>query len=124
MSTNKRKTYKLNSPAGATWTGGDLNYTIYIDICAGQFLPEKGCSVLGVVERLLFSGEQLVLMTCEDRKIYHISTKETSCSPYSGIALKRALTSPVRELLLWKGFQRHSETLKPSSGLPVWSNRI
>lgn len=77
VSTKKHQTYKLNSPAGATWTVGDLDDTIYKDdydtlYAWGNFYLKKevDMTVLGVVEGSPFPGEQLVLMTCEDRNIY------------------------------------------------------
>lgn len=77
MSTKKHQTYKLKSPAGATWTVGDLDDTIYKDDSDALYSWENFylknevvMRVLGVVEGSPFPAEQLVLMTCEDRKIY------------------------------------------------------
>lgn len=77
VSTNKGKTYKLKSPAGATWSVGDLSNTIYKDDddmvyeWENFYLDEEvSMQVLGVVEGVAIPGDQLVLMTCEDRKVY------------------------------------------------------
>lgn len=77
VSTNKSKTYKIKSPAGATWTVGDVDDTIYSDdddaVYAWEnfYLRKEVCmQVLGVLEGTAFSGEQPVLMTCEDSKMY------------------------------------------------------
>lgn len=84
MSTNKGKTHKLTSPAGATWSVGDLNDTIYKDDDEMMYewenfylKEEVSMQVLGVVQGTSLPGEQLVLMTCcEDRKIYIYGDRE------------------------------------------------
>lgn len=83
MSTNKGKTYKLNSPVGATWSVGDLNDTIYKDDDDMVYewenfylKDEVSMKVLGVVEGASLPGEQLVLMTCQDRKMYIYGERE------------------------------------------------
>lgn len=81
VSTNN--TYKLKNPAGATWLVGELKDTIYKDDNEmvyewGNFDLEEEASmpVLGVVEGTSLPGEQLVLMTCEDRKMYIYGERE------------------------------------------------
>ncbi|KAM6904162.1 uncharacterized protein PEZ65_018866 [Lycodopsis pacificus] len=77
VSRNKRKTIVLKSPAGATWTVGDVKDTIYSrkkNVVNGWnkfYLPDiVNMQVMGVVEGTSCPCDQLVLMTCEDRKLY------------------------------------------------------
>lgn len=77
VSKNKGKIYKLNRPAGATWTVGGLDGTIYkgddemVYEWGSYYLKEEvSMEVLGVVKGTSLPAEQLVLMTCEDRKMY------------------------------------------------------
>ncbi|XP_068580825.1 uncharacterized protein [Cebidichthys violaceus] len=77
VSTFKHKTIVLESPAGATWTVGDLEDTIYSgkeNVVNGWnkfYLPDiVDMQVIGVVEGTSCPCDQLVLMTCEDKKLY------------------------------------------------------
>ncbi|XP_074469825.1 uncharacterized protein LOC141754580 [Sebastes fasciatus] len=74
---HRHKTFGLEKPPGATLTIGDLDDTIYSDEEDevngwGKFYLPKVVSmqVVGVVEGTSCSSDQLVLMTCEDRKLY------------------------------------------------------
>ncbi|XP_074469949.1 uncharacterized protein LOC141754627 [Sebastes fasciatus] len=77
VSMHRHKTFGLEKPPGATLTIGDLDDTIYSDEEDevngwGKFYLPKVVSmqVVGVVEGTSCSSDQLVLMTCEDRKLY------------------------------------------------------
>lgn len=83
MSTWKRKTCALKNPAGATWLIGDLDDTVYrgkhsvVDGWGKFYLPEiVSMQVVGVVEGTSFPCDQLVLMTCEDGKMYAYDGEE------------------------------------------------
>lgn len=102
MSTNKGKTYKLNSPVGATWSVGDLNDTIYKDDDDMVYewenfylKDEVSMKVLGVVEGASLPGEQLVLMTCQDRKMYIYGERELFLvAPSLEHLCKRGINNP------------------------------
>jgi len=73
----------FRKPPGATWTIGDLKDTIYSDednVVNGWnkfYLPEMvTMQVLGVVKGTSCPCEQLVLMTCEDTKVYGYDGEE------------------------------------------------
>ncbi|XP_039676733.1 uncharacterized protein LOC120571727 isoform X1 [Perca fluviatilis] len=77
VSENRHNRVPLKNPAGATWTIGNLEDTIYLgedDEVTGWskfYLPEPvNMQVIGVVEGTSCPCEQLVLMTCEDRRVY------------------------------------------------------
>ncbi|TDH04390.1 hypothetical protein EPR50_G00151420 [Perca flavescens] len=77
VSENRHNRVPLKIPAGATWTIGTLEDTIYLgedDEVNGWskcYLPKPvHMQVLGVVEGTSCPCEQLVLMTCEDRRVY------------------------------------------------------
>lgn len=83
MSEHEGELKRLKSPAGATWTVGDLDATIYEDdhdmVYAWEnfYLKEEvSMQVLGVVEGMSLPGEQLVLMTSEDRNVYIYGERE------------------------------------------------
>lgn len=83
MSTYKRKTSPLKNPPNATWAIGDLDDTIYrgkddeVDGWGKFYLPEEvNMQVLGVVKGTSYPCDQLVLMTCEDRKLYAYDGEE------------------------------------------------
>ncbi|CAK6961008.1 uncharacterized protein LOC121913114 [Scomber scombrus] len=77
VSTYRDKILPLENPAGATLRIGGLDDTIYRDAHArvngwGKFyLPGPvHMQVIGVVEGTSYPCDQLVLMTCEDKKVY------------------------------------------------------
>ncbi|XP_026204790.1 uncharacterized protein LOC113154676 isoform X2 [Anabas testudineus] len=77
VSTNKGESFTLKKPAGARLTIGDLHDTIYrgkddeLYEWEQFYLPETvKMQVVGVVENTLCLCDQLVLMTCKDRKVY------------------------------------------------------
>lgn len=77
VSKNKHKTFVLKNPASAKWRIGDLDDTIYreeddeVNGWGKFYLPEiVNMQVVGVVEGTSCPCDQLVLMTCEDRKLY------------------------------------------------------
>ncbi|KAM6911720.1 uncharacterized protein PEZ65_015942 [Lycodopsis pacificus] len=77
VSKHKHETIDLKTPAGATWRVGDLEDTIYSgkdNVVNGWnkfYLPDiVNMKVMGVVEGTSCPCDQLVLMTCEDRKLY------------------------------------------------------
>ncbi|XP_030266945.1 uncharacterized protein LOC115578217 [Sparus aurata] len=79
----KGKTTVLKKPAGATMKTAGLDDTIYkhkdnVVNGWGNFylLYEASMQVLGVVEGTSCPCDQLVLMTCEDRKIYAYDGEE------------------------------------------------
>ncbi|XP_076610883.1 uncharacterized protein LOC143335378 [Chaetodon auriga] len=79
----KRKTCAIKNPAGATWTIGDLDDTIYkekhskVDGWGKFYLPEiVSMQVVGVVDWTSCPCDQLVLMTCEDEKLYAFDGEE------------------------------------------------
>ncbi|XP_056273575.1 uncharacterized protein LOC130195863 [Pseudoliparis swirei] len=83
VSTYKKQTMELKKPASATWTIGDLKDTIYSNednVVNGWnkfYLPEMvTMQVLGVVKGTSCPCEQLVLMTCEDTKVYGYDGEE------------------------------------------------
>lgn len=74
---------KLNQPPGAILIIGDLSDTIYSEKAEevngwGKFyLPHiVKMQVLGVVEGTSCHCEELVLMTCEDKKVYAYDGEE------------------------------------------------
>ena len=80
---NKGKTAPLERPAGAAWKIGDVNDTIYsgkkdeVNGWGKFYLPDEvKMQVLGVVERISCPCEQLVLMTCENEKVYAYDGEE------------------------------------------------
>ncbi len=80
---HKGKTSVLKNPGGATLTIGDVDDTIYRDKSKvvngwGKFyLPEVvDMQVVGVVEGTSCPCDQLVLMTCEDKKVYAYDGEE------------------------------------------------
>ncbi|XP_073319478.1 uncharacterized protein [Pagrus major] len=75
--------YKLKKPAGAIWKVGGLHYTSYSEEDDevnewGKFYlrDEVSMQVVGVVEGKSCPCDQLVLMTCEDKKIYAYDGEE------------------------------------------------
>ncbi|XP_040908668.1 uncharacterized protein LOC121191556 [Toxotes jaculatrix] len=77
VSTNKDKRFVLKNPAGATLRIADLDDTIYrdrkdeVDGWGKFYLPKTvDMRVVGVVEDISCPCDQLVLMTCEDKKMY------------------------------------------------------
>ncbi|CAK6961014.1 uncharacterized protein LOC128374088 isoform X2 [Scomber scombrus] len=83
VSTHRHKSLTLKNPAGATWRIGGLEDTIYRDEheevnAWGKFyLPEMvNMRVVGVVEGSSCPCEQLVLMTCENKKLYAYDGEE------------------------------------------------
>ncbi|XP_037651989.1 uncharacterized protein LOC119503974 isoform X2 [Sebastes umbrosus] len=77
VSMYRYKTFGLENPPGATLTIGDLDDTIYseeedeVNGWGKFYLPKVvSMQVLGVVEGTSCPSDQLVLMTCEDRKVY------------------------------------------------------
>ncbi|XP_070702496.1 uncharacterized protein [Pempheris klunzingeri] len=77
VSKSKRRTVNLKKPAGSTWRIGDVDDTIYredvdeVDDWGKVYLPNVvSMQVVGVVEGTSCPCDQLVLMTCEDRKVY------------------------------------------------------
>ncbi|XP_037651978.1 uncharacterized protein LOC119503969 isoform X2 [Sebastes umbrosus] len=77
VSMHRHKTLDLENPPGATLTIGDLDDTIYseeedeVNGWGKFYLPEiVSMQVVGVVEGTSCPSDQLVLMTCEDRKVY------------------------------------------------------
>lgn len=77
LSKLRGKTFNLKKPAGATWMIADVNNTIYkgrddeIDEWGKFYLPDEvTMQVFGVVKGTSCPCDQLVLMTCEDKKIY------------------------------------------------------
>ncbi|XP_037651998.1 uncharacterized protein LOC119503980 [Sebastes umbrosus] len=108
VSMHRHKTLDLENPPGATLTIGDLDDTIYseeeeedeVDGWGKLYLPEiVSMQVVGVVEGTSCPSDQLVLMTCEDRKLYaydgeklHLVSSSLRQLQYKGIkypALKR-----------------------------------
>ncbi|XP_028441381.1 uncharacterized protein LOC114560290 [Perca flavescens] len=82
VSKNK-KTIALKNPAGARWKIGGLEDTIYKGNVGklngwGKFYLPKivKMTVVGVVEGTSCPCDQLVLMTCEDRKVYAFDGEE------------------------------------------------
>ncbi|XP_034096609.1 uncharacterized protein LOC117562816 [Gymnodraco acuticeps] len=79
----KHETFELKKPAGARWKIGPLEDTIYSEkhkVVNGWgtfYLPEKvRMQVVGVVEGISCPWDQLVLMTCEDGKLYAYDGEE------------------------------------------------
>uniref|UniRef100_A0A8P4FZ36 Uncharacterized protein n=1 Tax=Dicentrarchus labrax TaxID=13489 RepID=A0A8P4FZ36_DICLA len=79
----KHKKFTLESPAGAIMKIGDLEDTIYrgkhdeVNGWGKFFLPEiVRMQVVGVVKGTSCPCDQLVLMTCEDRKMYAYDGEE------------------------------------------------
>ncbi|XP_039663545.1 uncharacterized protein LOC120563445 [Perca fluviatilis] len=75
------KTFTLKKPAGATLQIGDLEDPYYNDEEFNEwgnfYLPEiVTMKVVGVVEGTSYPYDQLVLMTCEDRKLYAFDGEE------------------------------------------------
>ncbi|XP_062414346.1 uncharacterized protein LOC134107073 isoform X2 [Pungitius pungitius] len=97
---HRDETVILKNPAGAILTIGDLNDTIYRDkkiVVNGWnkfYLPDiVSMKVLGVVKGTSCPEDHLVLMTCEDQKVY----------AYDGEELH--LVASSWEQLLGEGFQ-------------------
>uniref|UniRef100_A0A669BRR3 Uncharacterized protein n=1 Tax=Oreochromis niloticus TaxID=8128 RepID=A0A669BRR3_ORENI len=85
VSANKGECFPLKKPAGATFRNAELKDTIYKDNFPvvngwGKFYLPKAVTmqVIGVVEGILCPCEQLqlVLMTCEDQKVYAYDEEE------------------------------------------------
>ena len=79
----KGTTSALKNPAGATLIIGEVDDTIYrkedkvVNGWGKFYLPEVvSMQVVGVVEGTSCPCDQLVLMTCEDRKIYAYDGEE------------------------------------------------
>ncbi|XP_031143033.1 uncharacterized protein LOC116041280 isoform X2 [Sander lucioperca] len=77
VSKNRHNMVPLKNPAGATWTIGNLEDTIYsgeddeVNGWSKSYLPKPvHMQVIGIVEGTSCPCEQLVLMTCEDRQVY------------------------------------------------------
>ncbi|KAF1386322.1 hypothetical protein PFLUV_G00093550 [Perca fluviatilis] len=77
VSKNRHKTFALKNPAGARLKIGSLEDTMYkgndgkLNGWGKFYLPEiVKMTVLGVVEGTSCPYDQLVLMTCENRKLY------------------------------------------------------
>nr|XP_040044749.1 uncharacterized protein LOC120826469 isoform X31 [Gasterosteus aculeatus aculeatus] len=80
---HKDKTIILKNPAGATLTFGSIDETIYRgkkNVLNGWnkfYLPDiVSMQVLGVVTGTSCPGDHLVLMTCEDKKLYAYDGEE------------------------------------------------
>uniref|UniRef100_UPI0037E9940E uncharacterized protein n=1 Tax=Semicossyphus pulcher TaxID=241346 RepID=UPI0037E9940E len=83
VSAFRGKTLPLNNPADARWMVCDLHDTIYSereDVVKGWetfYLPDEvRMQVIGVVKGTSCPCDQLVLMTCEDRKLYVFDGEE------------------------------------------------
>ena len=83
VSTHKHNRIALKKPAGATLRIGGLDDTIYKDAHAKVngwskfYLPDTvHMQVVGVVEGTSCPCDQLVLMTCEDKKLYAYDGEE------------------------------------------------
>ncbi|XP_054462575.1 uncharacterized protein LOC129097691 [Anoplopoma fimbria] len=83
LSTIRHKTIDLKKPAGAKWTIGNLDDTIYSgkeNVVYGWnkfYLQDKvSMQVVGKVEGTSCPCGQLVLMTCEDKKVYAYDGEE------------------------------------------------
>ncbi|KAM7372913.1 hypothetical protein PAMP_007804 [Pampus punctatissimus] len=83
VSTFSHKRLTLKNPAGATLRIGGLEDTIYRDAdnkvngWSNFYLPETvHMQVVGVVEGTSCPCDQLVVMTCEDKKIYAYDGEE------------------------------------------------
>ncbi|XP_041867250.1 uncharacterized protein LOC121656283 isoform X2 [Melanotaenia boesemani] len=79
----RRQTRQLKSPAGAKLTIGHLEDTMYrhipssVDRWGKFYLPTTvKMQVIGYVEGTPYPCDQLVLMTCEDKKIYGYDEEE------------------------------------------------
>ncbi|KAL3044092.1 hypothetical protein OYC64_003847 [Pagothenia borchgrevinki] len=79
----KHETFELKKPAGARWKIGPLEDTIYrgepkvVNEWGQFYLPEiVSMQVVGVVEGTSCPSNQLVLMTCEDGKLYAYDGEE------------------------------------------------
>ncbi|KAM7383919.1 hypothetical protein PAMA_011329 [Pampus argenteus] len=77
VSRDKHKRQTLKNPAGATLRIGGLEDTIYrdkddeVNAWDNFYLPKTvRMQVLGVVEGTSCASNRLVLMTCEDKKLY------------------------------------------------------
>lgn len=83
VSKNKHRRGKLNQPPGSILRIAELSDTIYRDKVEevngwGKFyLPDiVQMQVLGIVEHTSCQCDQLVLMTCEDKKVYAYDGEE------------------------------------------------
>nr|XP_046273046.1 uncharacterized protein LOC124074311 isoform X3 [Scatophagus argus] len=83
VSTHKKRIFSLKNPAGATWSIGDLDDTIYrgkeneLNGWGKFYLPNiVHMQVVGVVEGFSCLCDQLILMTCEDKKMYAYDGEE------------------------------------------------
>uniref|UniRef100_A0A3Q1HJ98 Uncharacterized protein n=1 Tax=Anabas testudineus TaxID=64144 RepID=A0A3Q1HJ98_ANATE len=83
VSENKHKSVELNQPPGSILRIAELSDTIYRDKVEevngwGKFyLPDiVQMQVLGIVEQTSCQCDQLVLMTCEDKKVYAYDGEE------------------------------------------------
>uniref|UniRef100_A0A3Q4BZE0 Uncharacterized protein n=1 Tax=Mola mola TaxID=94237 RepID=A0A3Q4BZE0_MOLML len=83
VSRYKGRISTLKHPAGATWTIGDLDDTIYKDTYRtvngwGKFYLRDSVNmkVVGVAHGTAYPCDQLVLMTCEDQKLYAYDGEE------------------------------------------------
>ncbi|XP_028441889.1 uncharacterized protein LOC114560597 isoform X2 [Perca flavescens] len=83
VSTNSPQTFILKNPAGARLKIGGLEDTIYkgndeeLNRWGNFYLPKiVNMKVVGVVEETSCPYDHLVLMTCEDRKVYAFDGEE------------------------------------------------
>ena len=119
------KTVELKEPAGARWKKGSLEDTIYsgepdvVDEWGEFYLPEiVRMKVEGVVEGTSCPSDQLVLMTCEDGKLFAYDGAELHLVASSMKKLcEEGISYPgsKRYILQRGGLQRHGE-------LWLWSN--
>ena len=77
------KSLNLKNPAGASWKVGGVDDTVYkgehskVDEWGKFYLPDEvNMQVVGVVTGKSCPCDQLVLMTCEGRKIYAYDGEE------------------------------------------------
>ncbi|XP_035859392.1 uncharacterized protein LOC116055803 isoform X1 [Sander lucioperca] len=83
VSNNRHKTITLKNPAGARLKIGGLEDTVFkgndgiLNGWGKFYLPKiVNMKVVGVVEGTSYLCDQLVLMTCEDRKLYAFDGEE------------------------------------------------
>ena len=80
---HRGKSYNLKNPSGAIWKVGGVDDTVYkgnhsrVDEWGKFYLPDEvSMQVVGVVEGKSCPCDQLVLMTCEDKKFYAYDGEE------------------------------------------------
>ncbi|XP_062292432.1 uncharacterized protein LOC133996941 [Scomber scombrus] len=105
VSTYRHKSFTLENPAGATLRIGGLDDTIYRDAHArvngwGKFyLPGPvHMQVIGVVEVTSCPCDQLVLMTCEDKKVYAYNGEELHLVASSVKQLDKEIEYPASKI--------------------------